>query len=203
MTLAKWLLAQSSTESLQRAEDLLSRLHDFFASIHNTRFLLDVLTLQALLHDASGKEPAALEKLTRVITLAEPGGFIRLFVDFGPKMAALLSRLSNQKIALSYVGQLLAAFKDEEIGRVQAAPDSLTVDPLSLINRSLDEPLTKREFEILSLLEQRLRNKEIADKLFISPETVKRHNINIYGKLNVNSRIEAVDRAKALRKPKG
>ena len=105
-------------------------------------------------------------------------------MDLGPKMAALLSRLSNQKIALSYVGQLLAAFKDEEIGRVQ------------------DEPLTKREFKILSLLEQRLRNKEIADKLFISPETVKRHNINIYGKLNVNSRLEAVDKAKALRKLK-
>ena len=114
-------------------------------------------------------------------------------------MAALLSRLSNQKIALSYVGQLLAAFKDEEIGRAQATSDSLTVDPLSLINQSLDESLTKREFEILSLLEQRLRNKEIAEKLFISIETVKRHNINIYGKLNVNSRLEAVDKAKALR----
>ncbi len=173
MTLAKWLLAQSSTESLQKAEDLLSGLHDFFASIHNTRFLLDVLTLQALLHDARGEEPAALEILTRAINLAEPGGFIRLFVDLGPKME-----------------------------RVQAAPDSLTVDPLSLINQSLDEPLTKREFEILSLLEQRLRNKEIAEKLFISIETVKRHTINIYGNLNVNSRIEAVDRAKALRKLK-
>ena len=118
-------------------------------------------------------------------------------------MATLLSRLSNQKIALSYVGQLLAAVKDEEIGRAQATSDSLTVDPLSLINKSLDEPLTKREFEILSLLEQRLRNKEIAEKLFISIETVKRHNINIYGKLNVNSRLEAIDRANALRKPKG
>jgi LuxR family maltose regulon positive regulatory protein len=124
-------------------------------------------------------------------------------VDLGPKMATLLSRLSNQKIALSYVEQLLAAFKDEEIGRAQATSDSLTVDPLSLINKSLDEPLTKREFEILSLLEQRLRNKEIAEQLFISVETVKRHNINIYGKLNVNSRLEAIDRANALRKPKG
>lgn len=145
----------------------------------------------------------ALSVLNEAVNLAQPGKFIRPFLDLGPNMFDLLSRLSRSNIAATYVGQLLTAFKDEEIGRVQAAPDSLTVDPLSLINQSLDEPLTKREFEILSLLEQRLRNKEIADKLFISPETVKRHNINIYGKLNVNSRIEAVDRAKALRKPKG
>ena len=203
LTLVKILLAKDTTDSRQKAFDLLLRFQTFFSSIHDTNTFIEVLALQALLHDARGAEPAALEILTRAITLAEPGGFIRLFVDLGLKMAALLSRLSNQKIALSYVGQLIAAFKDEEVGRVQAAAGSLTVDPLSSINQSLDEPLTKREFEILSLLEQRLRNKEIAEKLFISIETVKRHNINIYGKLNVNSRLEAIDRANALRKPKG
>jgi LuxR family maltose regulon positive regulatory protein len=62
----------------------------------------------------------------------------------------------------------------------------------------LEDPLTNREFEVLSLLAQRLRNKEIAEKLFISPETVKRHTINVYGKLNVHSRREAVDKANAL-----
>ncbi len=80
----------------------------------------------------------------------------------------------------------------------QTAPDDQTVAPLSLINQPLDEPLANRELEILSLLEQRLRNKEIAEKLFISPETVKRHTINIYGKLNVHNRREAVDKANAL-----
>ena len=71
-------------------------------------------------------------------------------------------------------------------------------EPLPPTNSPLDEPLTNREIEILSLLEQRLRNKEIAEKLFISPETVKRHTINIYGKLNVHNRREAVDKANAL-----
>lgn len=81
---------------------------------------------------------------------------------------------------------------------VQAAPNDHTIAPLSLINQPLDEPLTNRELEILSLLDQRLRNKEIAEKLFISPKTVKRHTINIYGKLDVHSRRDAVDRANAL-----
>jgi len=140
----------------------------------------------------------ALSVLNEAVNLAQPGKFIRPFLDLGPNMFDLLSRLSRSNIAATYVGQLLTAFKDEEIGRVQAASDNQAVGPLSLINQSLEEPLTNRELEILSLLEQLLRNKEIAEKLFISPETVKRHTINIYGKLNVHNRREAVDKANAL-----
>ncbi len=203
LTLARLLLARDTTDSRQKASELLFRFHSFFASIHDTHSLIEVLVLQALLHNARGEEPAALEKLTNAIDLAEPGGFIRLFVDLGQKMAALLNRLANQRVAVRYVGQLLAAFKDENIGTIQAAPDDQTDAPLSLINQSLVEPMTNREIEILALLAQRLRNKEIAERLFISPETVKRHTINIYGKLNVHNRREAVDRANALGMLKG
>jgi len=198
LTLAKVLLARDTTESRQQASDLLFRLHSFFTSIHDTRTLIEVLALQALLHDARGEEPAALEKLTRAIALSELGGFIRLFVDLGPKMAVLLDCLANKSVAARYVGQLLAAFKNEGVGMVQAAPSDQTIAPLSLRNQPLVEPLTNRELEILNLLEQRLRNKEIAEKLFISPETVKRHTINIYGKLDVHNRREAVAKAQEL-----
>jgi LuxR family maltose regulon positive regulatory protein len=71
-------------------------------------------------------------------------------------------------------------------------------DPDKLTNQALVEPLTNRKLKIIDLLAQRMSNKEIAEKIFISPETVKRHTINIYQKLSVNSRRQAVDRARDL-----
>jgi len=114
LTLIKTLLAQDTTESRQQAAELLDELQAFQVSIHNKVFLIDVLALQALLHDARGEEQAALDKLTEAIALAEPGGFIRLFVDMGPRMAYLLERLIGKNVAVDYIGQLLAAFSDDE-----------------------------------------------------------------------------------------
>lgn len=206
--MAKVLLAKGTSKSQERAATLLTRLHEFFTSIHNTRFLIDVLALQALLYDARGDEPTALSALERAISLAEPGGFIRPFLDLAPKMADLLNRLGKQNIAVKYVGRLLAAFRNEEQVVVPDASDQDILPPRPSVSPSLHpqpliEPLTNRELEILTLLEQRLRNKEIAAKLFISPETVKRHTINIYGKLNVHNRREAVAKAQELGMVKG
>jgi LuxR family maltose regulon positive regulatory protein len=198
LTMVKVLLAKGTSESQERAAVLLNRLHEFFTSIHNTRFLIDVLALQAILHDARGDELAALSVLERTITLAEPGGFIRPFLDLGPKMADLLNRQATQNIAVKYVGQIMAAFRSDEM---VAAPEATVGQPVyisGVMAQDLTASLTNRELEILTLLAQRLRNKEIADKLFISPETVKRHTINIYGKLNVHTRQEAVAKAQAL-----
>jgi LuxR family maltose regulon positive regulatory protein len=196
--LGKVLLAQKTTESIQQAAVLLSRLQDFYTSIHNRPFLINVLLLQALLHDARSEESKTLSVLERTITLAEPGGFIRPFLDLGAKMADLLNRLTKQNIAIKYVGQIMAAFRNEEMVAVQEADAGQSVSLSRLQTQPFAASLTNRELEILTLLAQRLRNKEIADKLFISPETVKRHTINIYGKLNVNSRQEAVDKALIL-----
>ncbi len=114
VTLIRILLAQGTTDSLQQAADLLDQLHDFLVSIHNNRFRIDALALQALLHDARGEHSVALEKLTAAINLAEPGGFIRLFVDLGPQMADLLKQLIKQNVAVNYIGRILAAFKEDE-----------------------------------------------------------------------------------------
>jgi len=203
LTLAKVLIATGTTENHRQADDLLSRLLNYYKTTHNTRCQTEITALQAMHCNALGKESEALEKLTRAIILAEPGGFIRLFVDLGPKMVDLLSRLAKRKTSAKYVGRLLAAFENEEIGTVQTTSDGQTDAPLSLINEPLAESLTNRELEILTLLEQRLRNKEIAEKFFISPETVKRHTINIYGKLNVHNRREAVAKAQELGMVKG
>ena len=195
ITLPKYLLALNTSDSRRQAVDLLSRLHDFFASIHNNRLLIEVLALQALLHGARNDEPAALSALERAITLAEPGGFIRVFVDLGPRVVDLLARLRQRGVAPEYVARILAAFP------TTAKTEAFTAIPSSVVSRpsfELVEPLTDREIDVLALLAQRLTNKEIAAQLFISPGTVAQHTHQIYQKLDVHNRRQAVAKAKAL-----
>jgi LuxR family maltose regulon positive regulatory protein len=211
LTLAKVLLAQDTTESREQAADLLRQLYDFVVFTHNKRFLIDVLALQALLHDSQGDRPAALDGLTHALQLAEPGGFIRPFLDLGPAMADLLKRLHKHRTAVDYIEKILDAFGHEvpaygqegEQRFAQQAADRPAASPRQpgrplLPSQTLVDPLTKRELDVLDLLAQRLSNKEIADKLFISPTTVKGHLQKIYGKLDVGKRREAVEKAKNL-----
>ena len=96
-TLVEILLAQGTPASLEEAARLLARLHEVVQATHNTRFLIEALALQALLHDARRERSAALEALAQAVALAEPGGVIRVFVDLGPRMAALLHQLAAQR----------------------------------------------------------------------------------------------------------
>ena len=198
LTLVKILLAQDTTNSRHQAADLLDLLDDFLASIHNIHYRIHVLALKAMLHDKQGEAPAALEKLTEALALAEVGGFIRPFVDLGPQMADLLKQLIKQNISVDYAGQIFAAFReDEQRAKSGISDHSIAYSPI-LGTQPLVEPLTDRELDVLKLLAQRLQNKEIANKLFISPKTVKKHLDNIYGKLNVSSRLQAVEKTQQL-----
>jgi LuxR family maltose regulon positive regulatory protein len=155
--------------------------------------LIETLALQALLSSAEGDEPAALTALQQAITLAEPGGFIRLFVDLGPSMARLLDQLRDQGVAPVYIARILAAFGTRDAplaaegGRASRAEDGSLVDPL-----------TPREVEVLALLARHLTNRQIAEELVISPGTVKTHTLRIYRKLDVRGRQQAVARAQEL-----
>jgi LuxR family maltose regulon positive regulatory protein len=121
-------------------------------------------------------------------------------------MADLLKNLQKKEVAVSYVKKILAAFSDSEpIASAQTPSSDLQAEsPLpSAVSPStgaqpLVEPLTNRELDILELLAQRLQNKEIADKLFITAETVKGHLKNIYQKLGVGNRRQAVEEAKKI-----
>ena len=111
LTLPKILLAQDTPASRQQAAEALSRLYDFVTATHNTRFTIEVLALQALLQDAQGDERAALALLAQAVSLAEPGGFIRLFADLGPRMAGLLIRLRRTGVCLGLYGSHPASIR--------------------------------------------------------------------------------------------
>lgn len=161
---------------------------------------LRVTVLLALALEAHDEHDKALQHLTNALKLAEPGGFIRLFVDCGAPMARLLSQASAQGIMPDYIGKLLASFK-QEIQAQRLAPDLQKSEASQVPNKPnqpLNEPLSQRELEILKLIARGLSNQEIAKQLFLALSTVKGHNRSIFDKLQVKSRTEAVAHAREL-----
>jgi LuxR family maltose regulon positive regulatory protein len=197
LTFIRVLLARNTPKSLESAADQLDSMHELVVRIHHRRILIDVLAMKALLADALGQEASALEQLNEALTLAEPGELIRPFLDLGQPMSDLLIRTTRQKAHPGYVEQILAGFGNGEIRLEQDASDGQGTSRPSLSNQALVEPLTNREIEILSILAKRLSNDVIAQKLFISPETVKRHLYNIYQKLGVKNRQQAIAKAES------
>jgi LuxR family maltose regulon positive regulatory protein len=161
-------------------------------STHNTRRLIEILPLLALVEEAQGQTTAALAALERAVNLAQPGGFIRTFVDSGPTIARLLYQLADRSTAPDYIGRILAAFPNTP------TPGEPGQTIKQTTRAKLVEPLSERELEVLTLLNNRLADKEIAQLLSISPLTVRKHNQNIYRKLDVTSRKQAIARARAL-----
>jgi LuxR family maltose regulon positive regulatory protein len=198
LPLLKILIYHRSGESRKRAAALLDELEAFLKRGHNRRFLIDIYALKAMLEYDLGNSGQAFTTLRESLQIAEPGGFIRPFLDLGPKMATLLNDFAKQSAAVGYAGKLLTAFRDDKLRRAPAVSESHSLPKSKSDTFSPEELLTNRELDILTLLAQRMSNKEIAEKLFISPETVKRHTINIFQKLNVHSRREAVAKAESL-----
>ena len=151
---------------------------------------LKVMVLQAVAHFARGEKGKAVQLLGDALALAEPGGFIRLFIDEGTPMAHLLSEATAHGIMQDYVGKLLAVFEAEEQKSEEKSYPSKA--------QPLIEPLSQRELEVLRLIAQGLSNREISERLFLALITVKGHNQKIFSKLQVHRRTEAVARAREL-----
>ena len=146
---------------------------------------LQAKVLEALAHHVQGDSDKAVEVVGEALAIGEPGGFIRLFVDEGAPMAQLLSEAKSRGVMPDYIGRLLAAFTSE-------------ARPGEEMPETSNELLTQREREVLQLIAQGLSNQEIGERLYLALDTVKGHNRRIYGKLQVQSRTEAIARAHEL-----
>jgi LuxR family maltose regulon positive regulatory protein len=146
--------------------------------------------------------------LSLAFSLARPEGYARIFLDLGQSLCELLARLAAQgtmpeptdtaiaRISGDYVRDLLDAFQ-QEIGR-QRSHMAEAISMRSALAEAPLDPLTERELEVLQLLAEGLTNKQIAGRLVVAPSTVKQHLKNIYGKLDVHSRTQAVARGREL-----
>jgi LuxR family maltose regulon positive regulatory protein len=190
-------IAQGTTNSLLEATRYLRKILATAENSHNIRWMIRTLVHLALAYAAQGQKKEALDALERSVKLAQPGGFIRTFVYLGTEIEWMLRQLMIRGVAIHYIKRILAAFLESDSKKVP-----LKDDPAHIVYESsktiLIEPLTRRESEILLQLSGRQTNKEIADNLNISILTVKKHTGNIYQKLGVNRRGEAVDKSKAL-----
>jgi LuxR family maltose regulon positive regulatory protein len=173
--------------TLRQASDLARRIVASAQAGQRMEAILQALILGALVQASSGDASGSLDLLDRALALAEPEGYVRVFVDEGAPVAALLQRALAQGIGSSYAGKLLAHFGSPEGD-----------DKLLQGNAGLIEPLSARELEILRLIHEGCSNQEIGRRLVITLYTVKKHNSNIYGKLCVNSRTQAIARARQL-----
>jgi LuxR family maltose regulon positive regulatory protein len=182
---ARVLIFHGGDNVLARAQTMLDQLQRVAEPEGRASVLIEALALLACAQWRRGDRPAALAGLERALRLAEPEGYVRLFADLDLPMARLLQEASARDVQPDYVARLLEAF---DAGLASSSQPYLT----------LPEPLTERELEVLALLAAGLTNREIAEQLVISPETVKKHTSTIYGKLGVSNRTEAAARARAL-----
>jgi LuxR family maltose regulon positive regulatory protein len=151
------------------------------------RSVIEILTLEALVRDSRGEREPALACLRRALALAEPEGFVRIFVDEGPELAGLVRQAAPGAVSPEYARRLAEAFGEE------APPPPPPPRPVS---QPLREPLSDREIEVLQLIATGLSNADAGRKLFIASSTVKKHLENIYAKLGTRNRTQAIARAR-------
>jgi len=192
--LGRLLLAKGNLDSAERLIGEL--LHRSVTKRYQRQVILDSINL-ALLYEARGKRQQAVDTLNRALALAEPEGYLQIFLDEGEALAELLDRAASQgqhKAFAQKLANLMAAPNEDRI--MNKGPNAAEPQPKCPDDRSA---LSQREVEVLRLLAEGLPNKEIAQRLYISLRTVKYHTTNIFTKLNVDNRTQAVVQAKTMR----
>lgn len=188
LTLARVYLAQ---RRLEDTYTLAERIYQTAQVVERTQTVLEALILLALVCFEQHELSRALDYVEQALSIGEPEDYIRVFVDEGPPMFRLLREARVRGMAPEYTDRLLAAFPTSADGRDSSASPPAGLEPLI-------EPLSDRELEVLQLIAEGLSNREIGERLFLALSTVKGHNRNIFGKLHVQRRTEAVARAREL-----
>jgi LuxR family maltose regulon positive regulatory protein len=152
-------------------------------------YIIWLLLYQAL---AADTQESALEFLSDVLKMAEPEGYIRLFVDEGKLMKPLLRKALDQGITPEYTGKLLTIIENEEHQRKTKTGETVPLSPATGI-------LSERELQVVKLIAEGLTNQQIADKLIVSLSTAKSHVYHIFDKLNAKDRLQAATRARELK----
>jgi LuxR family maltose regulon positive regulatory protein len=193
LTLARVRMAEGSFAGMN---ELLERLRQAAEAQGRMGCVIEISIVQALAHQAQGDPTAALASLDRALTLAEPEGYVRIFVDEGEAMRLLIAdariRIEKQR---NREGQRLIGYADKLLAAFGKSTD---VQPSAFSPQPLIEPLSPRELEVLSLIAEGFSNQEIADRLFLALSTVKGYTRTIFDKLQVQRRTEAVARAREL-----
>jgi LuxR family maltose regulon positive regulatory protein len=189
ITFVRFLIAQylknGDDRPIQEAIGLLDRLLQAAEKGKRMGSVVEILILQALSYNAQEDIHQALVPLERALVLAEPEGYLRIFLDEGPPIVQLLEEILNTKtnVPVAYVKKLLSASKVDQLIKEKSVTTIL---------------LSERELEVLRLIDAGFSNKKIMEELFISNSTVKTHIRNIYSKLDVHSRTEALLKAREL-----
>jgi LuxR family maltose regulon positive regulatory protein len=196
ISLARLLAAQGkAAEAIQ----LLERLAQTCEAHGRAAWVIEILAVHALVLQALGDSTQAIQSLKRSLAIAEPEGYVRLFVTEGEPMQRLLRQAVSCGIEPEYVEKLLDAFEMEQQKKERRIKEETTLSIEQIQPAHLAEPLSEREQEVLRLLATELSSTEIAQKLFVSMNTVRSHIKSIYSKLNVHSRYEAMERARELK----
>jgi LuxR family maltose regulon positive regulatory protein len=218
ITLARILIAQYQNDRMDGSIHAVMRFLDRLlqAAEDGSRMgsVIENLVLQALAHQAQGSIPPALAPLERALTLAEPEGYVRIFLDEGEPMRLLIldfrlwiekHKCDQDHKLIGYTDNLLAAFSQPIVGPQSTTNNTCTSTQVrchksEIKNQQsiLVEPLSERELEVLRLVAQGLTNNEISQRLVLALSTVKGHNLRIFSKLQAQNRSDAVARAREL-----
>ncbi len=184
ITECRVLAALKKQKSLLEASKKLKQLYLESTSLNYTCQTMEILVLQSMVAQFQGHRDDALKMLDEALEIAEPGGWVRPFIELGSPMEDLLKEYMSGNPSSDYPAIVLAAFRNHQPG----------ISPLS----SAADSLTQREMDVLELLCEHLQDKEIAEKLTVSPTTVKTHLKHIYQKLHVEKRRQAVSKARSM-----
>jgi len=191
---AKILISRNYHKDYPVVRNIITHYMDIARKTNNNRALAESLALLAMAEMNEGHETRACKVLSQSLEIAAKGNMVRLFLDLGPQMQRLLRQVSVKQKTDSFLNDILTAFSNLKTNSCFFDPGSNDrIQPgLKELELSLYEKLTSREMEVLQLMSEAISLQDISDRLFISYSTAKRHTINIYSKLEVHNRWEAV-----------